>query len=61
MDTPTPDEIARHYSALLDSVEAIAAATDADTVERNKEHLRLMLKRNWWDGYDLAPIEAALA
>jgi hypothetical protein len=66
MDIPTAEEIARHYSAMLDSVNLInnfvpTAETEAlDTLDRNVRHLELMLLNNWWDGYDLAPINAAI-
>lgn len=64
---PTPEEIARHYSAAMDSVNLINAgkpedmADDewADTVARNKEHLKIMLAKDWWTTEDLSPLEAA--
>ncbi len=66
MDNPTPEEIARHYSAMLDSValiNALAPTQDAeklDTLARNVRHLEIMLERDWWAGHDLAPINAAI-
>ena len=66
--TPTAEEIARHYSAAMDSVNLINAgkpelmtAEDwADTVARNKEHLKIQLaKSNMYAGYDLKPLEDA--
>jgi hypothetical protein len=67
MDTaPTTEEIARHYSAMLDSVNLINSlvpttdADDLDTLDRNVRHLEQMLLNDWWDGYDLAPINAAI-
>ncbi len=53
IETPTAEEIARHYSAAMDSVTLINAGqpegmTDedwADTVKRNKEHLTSCLPR----------------
>jgi hypothetical protein len=67
--TPTAEEIARHYSAAMDSVSLINAGkpegmTDedwADTVARNKEHLRLMLAKDFWTTEDLGPLQAASA
>jgi hypothetical protein len=65
-DTPTPEEIARHYSAMLDSVNLINSlvpttdADDLDTLDRNVRHLEQMLLNDWWAGYDLAPINAAI-
>jgi hypothetical protein len=63
----TAEEIARHYSAAMDSVNLINAGktedmTDdewADTVARNKEHLKIMLAKDFWTDQDLAPLEAA--
>ena len=63
----TPEEVARHYSAALDSVNLINAgqpkdmADDewADTVARNKEHLKIMLAKDFWTTEDLSPLEAA--
>ena len=63
----TAEEIARHYSAAMDSVNLINAgkpedmeADDwADTVARNKEHLKIMLAKDFWTTEDLAPLEAA--
>ena len=65
-DTPTPEQIARHYSAMLDSVNLINSlvpttdADDLDTLDRNVRHLEQMILNDWWDGYDLAPINAAI-
>jgi hypothetical protein len=66
IDNPTPEEIARHYSAMLDSVTLINSlvpttdADDLDTLDRNVRHLEQMLLNDWWAGYDLAPINAAI-
>jgi hypothetical protein len=65
--TPTAEEIARHYSAAMDSVKLINAgqpegmtAEDwADTVARNKEHLVIMLAKDFWTTQDLTAIRAA--
>jgi dihydrodipicolinate synthase/N-acetylneuraminate lyase len=66
---PTAEEIARHYSAAMDSVNLINAGkpermTDeewADTVSRNKEHLNIMLAKDFWTTEDLSPLQAAAA
>lgn len=66
---PTAEEIARHYSAAMDSVALINAGkpdrmTDedwADTVSRNQEHLQIMLAKDFWTTEDLAPLQAAAA
>jgi hypothetical protein len=67
--TPTAEEIARHYSAAMDSVNLINAgqpegmkdADWADTVKRNKDHLQIMLAKDFWTTEDLAPLQAAAA
>jgi len=65
----TAGEIARHYSACMDSVNLINGEkpemmTDeewADTIARNKEHLVIMLAKDFWTTEDLAPLQAAVA
>lgn len=67
--TPTAEEIARHYSAAMDSVNLINAGkpaymTDAewaDCVARNKEHLNIMLAKDFWTTEDLGPLRQAAA
>ena len=67
-EQPTAEEIARHYSAAMDSVNLINAGqpegmsnTDwTDTVARNKEHLVIMLAKDYWTTEDLAPLQAAV-
>lgn len=64
---PTAEEIAKHYAAALDSVALInngkpENTTDeewADTVARNKEHLNVMLAKDFWTDEDLTPLQAA--
>ena len=63
----TVEEIAQHYKAALDSVTLINSAKPegmeeaewADTVARNKEHLNIMLAKDFWTTEDLAPLKAA--
>ena len=63
----TAEEIAKHYSAALDSVALINAGkpedmTDeawADTLKRNKDHLLIMLAKDYWTNENLAPLQAA--
>ena len=63
----TTEEIARHYSACMDSVnlingskpEGVEDAEWADTVARNKEHLNIMLAKDFWTSEDLTPLQAA--
>ncbi len=69
VEQPTAEEIARHYSAAMDSVNLINAgkpegmddAEWADTVARNKEHLRIMLAKDFWTTEDLGPLRQASA
>jgi len=66
IETPTPEEIQRHFNAAMDSVNLINAGqpegtTDedwADTVSRNVEHLQIMLDKTYWTTEDLTPIQA---
>ena len=68
-ETQTPEQIAKHYSAALDSVALINAGqpedmTDADwadTLKRNRDHLVIMLAKPYWTTEDLAPLQAASA
>jgi len=67
--TPTAEQIAQHYSAAMDSVNLINAGQPermsdedwADTVARNKEHLKIMLAKDFWTTENLAPLQAASA
>jgi hypothetical protein len=69
IETPTPEEIQRHFNAAMDSVnlinagqpEGMTAEDWADTVARNKEHLKIMLAKTFWTSEDLAPLQAASA
>jgi hypothetical protein len=66
-NTITPEQIQKHYDACLDSVNLINAgqpegmedAEWADTVARNKEHLRLMIAKTYWTDQDLTPLQTA--
>jgi hypothetical protein len=67
--TPTAEQIAKHYSAAMDSVNLINAGkpTDmtsedwADCLARNKEHLKIMLAKDYWTTEDLTPLTTASA
>ena len=69
METPTPEQIAQHYKAALDSVnlinggkpEGMTDADWADTLKRNKEHLTIMIAKDFWTTEDLTPLQAAAA
>jgi len=64
----TQEDIARHYNAALDSVNLINGdkpenTTDeewADTIARNKEHLTIMLAKEFWTTEDLIPLQDAV-
>jgi len=66
---PTAEEIARHYSAAMDSVNLINAGQPermsdedwADCVARNVAHLEIMVAKDFMQGQDLAPLNAAIA
>ena len=60
-------QIAKHYSAAMDSVnlinagkpEGMTAEDWADCLARNKEHLKIMLAKDFWTTEDLTPLETA--
>ncbi len=64
---PTAEEIAKHYSAAMDSVNLLEAGKPenmddqewADCVARNKEHLRIMLAKTFWTNQNLTPLQQA--
>ena len=69
IDTQTPEQIAKHYSAAMDSVNLInggkpdfmSDADWADCLKRNKDHLDIMLAKTYWTTENLAPLQAAAA
>ena len=64
---PTAPEIAKHYSAAMDSVNLInklmalptRTAEEIATVKRNVAHLKIMLAKTFWTTENLAPLTAA--
>lgn len=60
-------KIAQHYSAAMDSVNLINAGKPegmadedwADCLDRNKEHLKIMLAKDFWTTEDLTPLQVA--
>jgi len=68
-ETLTPEQIAKHYSAAMDSVnlinagkpEAMTAEDWADCLARNVAHLEIMVAKDFMQGQDLAPLNAAIA
>jgi len=69
MDDLTPEQIAQHYSAAMDSVDLLNAGKPegmddedwADTVSRNVEHLKLMVAKDFRTDEDLTPFNDAIA
>jgi len=73
MENQTPEQIAQHYKAMLDSVWLINAVIDGtelvdampedryDCLDRNVEHLELMVAKDFWTDEDMAPVNAAIA
>ena len=69
MDELTAEQIAQNYSACGDSVDLINAGQPvgmsdedwADCVARNKEHLVLMLAKDYWTDEDMTAMTAAAA
>jgi hypothetical protein len=67
VEQPTAEQIAKHYAAALDSVALINGEKPentsdedwADTIARNKEHLNIMLAKDFWTKEDLTPLKAA--
>jgi hypothetical protein len=69
VDKPSAEQIAKHYSAALDSVNLINAGkltymTDAewtDCLKRNVDHLEIMLAKDFWTTEDLTPFHQAIS
>jgi hypothetical protein len=67
MEEITQAQIAQHYKAALDSValinagqpEGMTAEDWADCLARNKEHLKIMLAKDYWTDQDLTPLTTA--
>jgi len=67
--TITAEEIAQHYKAAMDSVALIEAGQPegmttedwADCLARNKEHLKIMLAKDYWTTENLTPLRTASA
>jgi hypothetical protein len=71
-DTPTAEEIAQHYTAMGHSVDLIndivagnqdddmEAADRQDTVNRNVEHLELMVAKDFWTNESMTAANAAI-
>jgi hypothetical protein len=72
MDEITTEEIAQHYTAMGHSVDLINAIIDGtamadddaaekqDCVDRNVEHLELMVAKDFWTTEDMTAVNAAI-
>ena len=69
VETPSAEEVARHLSAAMDSVNLLNAGKPegmddqewADCVARNVSHLEIMVAKDFMQDQDLAPLNAAIA
>jgi hypothetical protein len=67
MNEITAEQIAQHYSAAMDSVNLINAgkpedmedAEWADCLQRNRDHLKIMVAKDFWTTEDLTPLQQA--
>jgi len=61
----TPEQIAKNYASALDSVNLIKelraketlTEDEEKTIQRNVEHLEIMLAKDYWTTEDLTPFE----
>jgi len=68
-ETITSEQISKNYSAAMDSVnlinagqpEGMTAEDWADCLARNKEHLKIMLAKDYWTTENLTPLREASA
>jgi hypothetical protein len=72
MDEQTPEQIAQHYTAMGHSVDLINAiiageamadddaADKQDCVNRNVEHLEIMVAKEFWTTEDMTAANAAI-
>jgi hypothetical protein len=72
MDEQTPEQIAQHYTAMGHSVDLInaiiagtamaddEAADKQDCVNRNVEHLEIMVAKDFWTSEDMTSANAAI-
>ena len=69
MENQTPEQIAQHYSAAMDSVNLLNAGKPANTsdaewadcVYRNVKHLKIMVAKDFWTTEDMTPLNAAIS
>lgn len=68
-DAPSADQRAGSYSAALDSVSLINGNASPQSspqewkecLQRNVDHLEIMVAKTYWEGEDLTPLTAAIA
>jgi len=72
MDELTAEQIAQHYTAMGHSVDLITAiiagtamadddaADKQDCVDRNVEHLEIMVAKDYWTTEDMTAVNAAI-
>jgi len=73
MDEITAEQIAQHYTAMGHSIDLINdiiagdamadddAADRQDTVDRNVEHLEIMVAKDFWTDEDMTAANAAIS
>jgi len=69
MEELTAEQIAQHYSAAMDSVNLLNAGQPeymsdevwAECVQRNVDHLKIMVEKDYWTDEDLTPFMGAIA
>ena len=68
-NTPTAEEISGTYRAAMDSVNLInqlvekgdLTEDEKKAIDRNVEHLKIILGRGYWTTEDLTPFESAVS
>lgn len=61
-------KIAKHYSSAMDSVnlinslkaKSVLTAEEVDRIKANKDHLKIMLAKDYWTNEDLTPFTLAV-
>lgn len=69
MDEITAEQIAQHYTAMGHSVDLLNAgqpedmddAEWSDCVQRNVDHLKIMVAKDFWTDEDMTAANAAIA
>ena len=69
MDEITAEQIAQHYTAMGHSVDLLNAGQPADMddadwvdcVQRNVDHLKIMVAKDFWTTEDMTAANAAIA